>query len=431
MNYKEKMARAQQLIAEAKALLEQKEVSAEDSARADALLKEAQQLKTDAARLKAIVEGIGDLPDELPQGGEQTPEGFKDFGDFVQALALEYKSNGRVIDPRLETFFDKSDEGAVSKAGRVPNGAKDMSGNVGANGGFLIPQQAYTQLMSIAAPMSVVRPRATIIRMSSRQAAMPVLDQTATDAGKAHYFGGVVAYWEAEAQDIAKSDPTFRKTMLEAHELVAYAPIPNSLIEDAGISLTDFLQGPLGFPGAIAYAEDRAFLRGDGVGKPMGILNAPATIVVTRTTANTIKYEDAVNMMAALMGNRPVWIATHKAKATLMLMNGPSGNPSYLWGNASQGIPSTFLGYPIEFVEKLPAVGAKGDLMLADFSYYMVGDRQSTTVKFSTDYLFKTNQTAARAVHRVDGQPWLSAPITFEDGATQVSPFVVLGLAGS
>lgn len=430
MNYKEKMARAQQLIAEAKALLEQKEVSAEDSERAENLLKEAQKLKTDAARLKAIIDGVGDLPDELPQGGEQTPEGFKDFGDFVQALALEYKSNGRVIDPRLETFFDKSDEGAVSKAGRVPV-AKDLSGNVGANGGFLIPQQAYTQLMAIAAPLSVVRQRATIIRMGSRQVAMPVLDQTGTEEGVGHYFGGILAFWEEEAQEIGKSEPKFRKTMLEAHELVAYAPIPNSLMDDAGVSLADFLQGPLGFPGAIAYAEDRAFLRGDGVGKPMGVLNAPATIVVTRATAGTIKYDDAVNMMAAHMGNNPVWVATHKAKATLMLMKGPDGNPSYLWGNATQGIPATFLGYPIQFVEKLPPVGTKGDLMLCDFIYYMVGDRQSTTVRFSQDYLFRNNQTAARAVHRVDGQPWLSAPITFEDGETQVSPFVVLGLAGS
>jgi hypothetical protein len=31
-----------------------------------------------------------------------------------------------------------------------------------------------------------------------------------------------------------------------------------------------------------------------------------------------------------------------------------------------------------------------------------------------------------RFVQRVDGRPWLEAPITLQDGSSQVSPFVVL-----
>jgi hypothetical protein len=34
-------------------------------------------------------------------------------------------------------------------------------------------------------------------------------------------------------------------------------------------------------------------------------------------------------------------------------------------------------------------------------------------------------------VHRVDGRPWLSAPITYRDGVTTVSPFVILDGQGS
>ena len=39
---------------------------------------------------------------------------------------------------------------------------------------------------------------------------------------------------------------------------------------------------------------------------------------------------------------------------------------------------------------------------------------------------FLKNQLTIRVVKRVDGQPWLNGPITLQDGATQVSPFVVL-----
>ena len=65
---------------------------------------------------------------------------------------------------------------------------------------------------------------------------------------------------------------------------------------------------------------------------------------------------------------------------------------------------------------------------LADFRYYLIGDRQATTIE-STPYTdqWKYDLTSWRAVHRVDGQPWLSAPLTYQDGTVQVSPFVILG----
>ena len=39
---------------------------------------------------------------------------------------------------------------------------------------------------------------------------------------------------------------------------------------------------------------------------------------------------------------------------------------------------------------------------------------------------FLKNQITWRVVERLDGQPWLSGPITLQDTTTQVSPFVVL-----
>ena len=39
---------------------------------------------------------------------------------------------------------------------------------------------------------------------------------------------------------------------------------------------------------------------------------------------------------------------------------------------------------------------------------------------------FLKNQMTWRVVERVDGQPWLDKPITLQDGASTVSPFVIL-----
>jgi HK97 family phage major capsid protein len=85
------------------------------------------------------------------------------------------------------------------------------------------------------------------------------------------------------------------------------------------------------------------------------------------------------------------------------------------------------MGYPIVWTEKLPALGTQGDILLANWPDYLVGDRQATTIDASMHYRFRYDLMAWRAVHRVDGQPWLSAPLTLADGAFQISPFVILG----
>ena len=40
---------------------------------------------------------------------------------------------------------------------------------------------------------------------------------------------------------------------------------------------------------------------------------------------------------------------------------------------------------------------------------------------------FTSNQTVIKAFRNVDGKPWVNAPYILEGGATQVSPYVILG----
>jgi HK97 family phage major capsid protein len=123
-----------------------------------------------------------------------------------------------------------------------------------------------------------------------------------------------------------------------------------------------------------------------------------------------------------------VWFITQSAMADLIQLNGPAANPSYIWvPNAAEGVPGYLLGMPVVWTEKCPLIGTAGDVILADWRYYLIGDRQATTVE-STQYdRWEYDETSWRAVHRVDGQPWLSLPLTYQDGTTQVSPFVILG----
>lgn len=404
--HSELLAEAQKRFNDAQALLLKDDVSAEEMQTAERMTNEAMSLKARASQLQKIEL---ERPAAVPQAekSDAAPSQFKNWREFVGALQKVVKSKGRFIDPRFETY-------------------KELGASTGASGGVLVPVQQMENLMAVAATQSVVRQRATVIDMESRTVEMPVLDQTAASTTTPSFFGGIRVNWTEDGQTIVDTDPQYRDMALTAYELTGSTSVRNTLLDDVP-ALSSYLGGRLGFPGAIAHAEDFAFLRGNGVGKPLGIVSAPATVAVTRTTSSDIKYDDLANMLGRFMGDTPVWVASISAKAKLLLMNGPSGNPSYLWGNTTTGIPNTLMGYPIIFTDKLPALGARGDILLADMSYYLLGNRENaTTVETSDQQLFTQNKTVFRIVHRVGGSPWLSAPITLMDGSTTVSPFVVI-----
>jgi len=277
-----------------------------------------------------------------------------------------------------------------------------------------------------------IRARATVIPMRRRQLQIPTLDQTGTTSGETRQHGGIVASWTEEGVSKDETEPSFRQINLVAHKLVCYTEASDELLADEAVGLVAFLQSPMGFTGAIRWEEEYCFLRGTGAGQPLGVLNAAATITVNRAAAGAIGVADIFNMLSQHHGDVPCWHISRAAMPQLLALNGPAANPSYIFiPNAREGAPGTLFGFPIYYTEKLPTLGAAGDILLADWNYYLIGDRQATTIDNSMHYRFRYDLTAWRAVHRVDGQPWLSAPLTLADGATQISPFVILGQVAS
>jgi HK97 family phage major capsid protein len=81
---------------------------------------------------------------------------------------------------------------------------------------------------------------------------------------------------------------------------------------------------------------------------------------------------------------------------------------------------------PVIFTEKTEPLGRVGDVLLADFSQYVVGLRQGMRFDTSIHAGFSTNEMLARLIERHDDQPLWDTALTLEDGSTTVSPFVTL-----
>lgn len=437
MDYKEMLAESKTLALKAKGILENPNATAEEKANVAQIIKDAQKLAEESAQLKQVLD-LGAVEAEAQeqkteQRREPQAKGFKNLGHFLYEAAMagnvRAMSGGYKAHAGLKRWYD-ADEPAGERKDAGWQEKATMVENVGARGGFLVPPEFRNELMGVGGEAAVVRNRATIIPMARRQITLPAVDQTGTTAGQPHVFGGLTANWTEEQGLKTQSEPTFRQLTLTAHKLVLYSRSSDELLDDEAIGLAAFLTGPMGFTGAIQWFEEYAFLRGTGVGQPLGVLNAGATVSVARAADSGYSLADFANMYQAFMatGGRGVWMLTQNAMANIIQMAGPSGNASYIWQpSARDGVPDRILGLPVIWTEKLPTSGQAGDILLANWPYYLVGDRQRTTIESTNVERFQYDETSWRCVHRVDGQPWLSAPLTLADGVSQISPFVILG----
>jgi len=121
-----------------------------------------------------------------------------------------------------------------------------------------------------------------------------------------------------------------------------------------------------------------------------------------------------------------VWVcnvATIPQLLQLSLTIGTSG-AAYPVMRDSTGVMS-ILTRPVVFTEKTPTLGDKGDVMLCDFSQYVVGLRQEIVIEKSNQPGFTRDTTYYRAKVRADGMPAWADAYTPKHGPT-LSAFVTL-----
>lgn len=352
--------------------------------------------------------------------------------------------NPRAMGAKIDKEFDNSSEyfkaiwhnsqrdaADQAKISRVRNA---FSSTVPSEGGFLIPETLRSEMLSVALETSIVRPRARVIPMETLRVPFPAIDST---SNVSTVFGGVVGYWTEEGAALTESAASFGRVVLDAKKLTAYTTVPNELLSDSLISFQTFIDTI--FPEALAWYEDIAFLKGGGVGEPLGALDGNNTAIVAVSkesgqTAATIVWENIVKMYARMLPgslDRAVWLVspdTFPELATMALSVGTGG--SAIWLNSgSEGPPMTILGRPVIVSEKAPALlGSQGDISFIDFGFYLVGDRQVMSAMSSPHFKFGNDLTAYRIIERVDGRPWLQTAITPQNNGPTLSPFVQLAV---
>jgi HK97 family phage major capsid protein len=371
--------------------------------------------------------------------GIDTAEYADSLRDFVWATlkgeAVAKQNGDAALLDELQSF-----KGRLAKALEVKNA--NMAERVPSEGGFLVPENLRSEILALALEESVMRPEATIIPMDSLRVPLPSIDD------KSHtstVYGGVAAFWTAEAAALSATAPKFSRIVLEANKLTAFTQIPNELLQDSATPMDVWFH--TFFPMAVAFFEDLAFLAGDGVNQPEGLLNCPGAVTVNPATTATITLADAIAMVCRLWPpslKRARWVCSPDALKQILGMALSVGGttiapPAMLGGMQAIELPAgmqigdgtvfRMFGIPGRVTEKVPypGSGTDGSLTLYDPTGYLIGDRQAMQIASSAEYAFASDEVSYRVIERLDGRGWQRSALTPANGGATLSMIVKLG----
>lgn len=350
---------------------------------------------------------------ETPQDS-RSKDKFASFGEQLAAVRNAGLPGGHV-DPRL---FNAA--------------ASGLNETTPSDGGFLVQQDFSSTLLQDVMETGVLASRCRTQPISGNSNGIKIngVDETSRASSR---FGGIVGYWGDEAAEKSASKPKFRKIDLQLKKLIGLCYATDELLDDAA-ALGAFIDQ--GFRSEFGFILDEAIVNGSGAGQPLGILNSPALVSVTKETgqkAKTLLAENVVNMYSRMFaGSRSnaVWLINQDIEPQLFTMSlavGTGGVPIYMPAGGLSGLPyGTLFGRPVLAIEHAATLGTQGDIIFADLNGYILAQKNGVKADTSIHVRFVYDETAFRFVLRVDGQPVRATPLTPAKGSNTLSHFVAL-----
>ena len=293
---------------------------------------------------------------------------------------------------------------------------RDMGGQVGSLGAAIVFQDFSNTIIRLVEQFGVSLSLAQRVSMSSDTLLVP------------KRLTGVTGYWIGENTTITPSDPTSTMVQLVAKKLAIATRVSNELLSDSAISVADWLAQE--YATEMASRIDDAFFNGTGASSFGGVRGlvqiddgthtaSVHTAATSNTSLATLDIDDYLGALAKLpryaIGTSAWYMhpaVYHNSVQRMMLSQGTVGTANVgalaagnTAQNLAQGTPNTFLGLPVVWVLRMNSAPSSagiaayvGDLSLSS----IVATKSDMQIASSTDRYFEADQTAFRAVQRLD-----------------------------
>jgi HK97 family phage major capsid protein len=331
------------------------------------------------------------------------------LGNF--AMAVRAAGMGHGLDPRLH-------------AAATGGGTQSDS-----NLGFAVPNEVAPGIERDMFAGGQVLSRCDVRTVTGNTISYNVQDQTSRADGSRQ--GGVLGYWVDEGTAPTASNTKLARIELKLRKVGAFGVMTDEILADAA-ALGGELQAA--FADELVFQVENKIYRGNGASAPLGFLNAPCLVSVSKetnqaaVTINTTNLSKMWARMPASSQRNAVWFVNVDTQPQLDELSqaiGTSGTAPRFVNYSGDGI-LTIKGRPVIAVEYAESVGTAGDIVLVDMSKYRLIRKGGVEQASSMHVYFAQGEQAFRAFYRVDGQPTPRAALTPFKGSATLSPFITL-----
>lgn len=361
------------------------------------------------------------LSDQLVASGMKptsASESMKPFANLAEQLkAIANSERSRQLDPRLAEI-------------RAALGGNE---SVPAEGGFLVIPEFAQGLIKRVYDVGLVVRDCFKMPMTSARLIMHAVDEDSRVDGSR--WGGIQAYWLAEAGTYTSTKPKFREQQYVANKLIALSYATEEQLED-GPAWEAYVSEAV--PQELAFQVDTAVFSGSGAGQPLGFQNSGALIVVAKDSGDstaTISTNDVLNMWSRMWGRsrqNAVWFINQDIEPALipLTLGSPSLAQILIYTapgiNGNPGPYGKMFGRDVIPVEQASTLGTQGDINLVDMTQYILAQHTEVREDTSIHVAYLTGEQAFRWMIRLDGQPTWKKPLTPYKGSNTKSPFITL-----
>ncbi|MEM8536385.1 MAG: phage major capsid protein [Pseudomonadota bacterium] len=259
---------------------------------------------------------------------------------------------------------------------------KALGTAVAADGGYLVDPQTAAQIQSTLSSTASIRSIANVVNVDATSYDV-LIDHTDMGAG-----------WATEAAVIAETDtPQIERISIPLHELSALPKASQRLLDDSAFDIEGWLASRIA--DKFARSEAAAFISGDGVDKPTGLMSYPTVdndawswgsvgYVPSETAGGITRADPIVDLVYALG-------AEYRANATFVMNSKTAGHVRKLKDNDGRfvwvdglavGEPARLMGYRVLIAEDMPDIADNAmAIAFGDFSAgYPVAERPDLRV---------------------------------------------------
>lgn len=257
---------------------------------------------------------------------------------------------------------------------------KALSVGINQDGGFLVPE-TFGGIVNVRVfESSPIRQLATVQSVGGAELEL-VLDNDEAGAG-----------WVGETQSRSETtSPTLDKRVIVTHEMYAEPRATQKLLDDGVVNVEAWLAGKVA--DKLARLEATAFISGNGVAQPFGILantttstsyNARSVQVVNSGTQGAFTYDGLAALQNSLkepyQANATFLMKRASFGAIMRIKTGISGDNRPIFNmmyDKNTGIAMSILGRPVMFADDVPAVANDVNAAIyGDFRQaYVIADR--------------------------------------------------------